>query len=74
MKNWKTTALGLISAVASFVMFSPETFSRWPWVVTLAKFVTVGGLAGIGLAAKDSSTHSTVDEVTESTSKEKSAS
>ena len=45
---------GLIAAAATFVAFSPETFSRWPWVITLAKFITVGGLAGIGLTAKDS--------------------
>ena len=52
-KSWKTSVFGIITAFAAFVLFSPETFSQWPWVLQLAKFITVGGLAGMGLAGKD---------------------
>lgn len=63
MKNWKTTLSGLVSAFACFVEFSPSTFVKWPWVVALAKWIMIGGLAGVGFTAKDSTTHSTVTEV-----------
>lgn len=53
MKNWKTTLSGLVSAAAAFVALSPQLFIRWPWAVELAKFISVGGLASLGLAAKD---------------------
>jgi hypothetical protein len=57
--SWKTTALGLVSAAAAFVLFSPELFAQWQWVVALAKFIMVGGLAGLGLAARDTDVHYT---------------
>lgn len=63
MKNWKTTISGLVSAAAAFVEFSPATFTKWPWIVALAKWIMIGGLAGVGFTAKDSTTHSTADEV-----------
>lgn len=66
MKNWKTNLFGLITAIAGFVLFSPMLFSRWPWVGEAAKYVMAGGMAGIGFAAKDSTTHSTGIEVQES--------
>ena len=62
MKSWKTSLLGLIAAFAGFVTFSPDLFVRWPWVVAISKYIMVGGLAGIGFAAKDSDVHSTVAE------------
>ncbi len=52
--SWKTTLLGLISAAAGFVAFSPALFAKWPWVNEVAKYIMVGGMAGIGIAAKDS--------------------
>ena len=67
MKNWKTTLFGLVAAAAGFVLFSPDLFARWPWIVAVAKYVTVGGLAGIGISAKDSTVHSTVAETQEAT-------
>jgi predicted exporter len=54
MKNWKTTTFGVATAFFAFVAFSPETFSGWPWLVNLAKFAAVGGLAALGIVAKDS--------------------
>lgn len=53
MTNWKTTTLGIATAFFAFVLFSPEQFSQFPVVIALAKFAFVGGLAGIGIAAKD---------------------
>jgi hypothetical protein len=54
MRNgWKTTAAGIVMAVAGFVAFSPSLFVRWPWVVDVAKYLMVGGGASIGLLARD---------------------
>jgi hypothetical protein len=57
--SWKTTACGIVAALAAFVMFSPETFAQWPWVVSLAKFIMVGGLAGLGISSRDVDVHYT---------------
>ena len=70
MKNWKTSACGIATALAGFVLFSPQLFARWPWVSEVAKYIMAGGMAGFGLTAKDSTTHSTVAEVQQSTSNE----
>jgi hypothetical protein len=69
MRNLKTTLFGLIAAGAAFMAFSPDLFAKWPWVLAVAKFVTVGGLAGLGISAKDGTNHSTVAEVEASTEK-----
>jgi hypothetical protein len=53
MRNWKTTVSGLIAAACGFVVFSPELFVRWPFVVAIAKYATIGGLATLGVTAKD---------------------
>jgi predicted exporter len=53
IRNWKTSLSGLVTALSGFVAFSPELFSRWPWVVALSKYAMVGGLAGMGLYVKD---------------------
>ena len=65
--SWKTTVCGLILALAGFVMFTPETFSQWPWLVSLAKYVMLGGFAALGVVGKDYSQHSTQAEVTQAT-------
>ena len=67
--NWKTSVAGVLTAFFAFVMFSPEDFAQWPWVMHLAKFATIGGLASVGLLAKDSTTHSTVQQMQEATVK-----
>lgn len=54
MKNWKTTALGIISAGAGFVAYSPSLFGgESEPLVQVCKFINLGGLAGLGLVAKD---------------------
>jgi len=63
MKNWRTTAAGIATAFFGFVLFSPETFSAWPWLISIAKYATAGGLVSMGLLGKDFTTHSTVAQV-----------
>lgn len=52
--SWKTTILGIISGAAVLIASNPDQFVKWPWLVTAAKIVAAGGLASLGLAAKDS--------------------
>ena len=55
--NQRTTISAAISAAASFVMFSsqPPFSIHFPqWVSALAMFLMVGGLASLGVNAKDS--------------------
>ena len=61
---------GVISALAMFAISAPELFVKWIWVIPTAKFILAGGLAGMGLVAKDGSTHSTPTEVKEAGWKE----
>ncbi len=54
--SWKTTVSGLVSAAGAFVMFSGTApFNiHYPSLVTaLAAFMIAGGLAGLGITAKD---------------------
>lgn len=69
MKNWKTTATAAATAVFGFVLFSPAYFP--PWMVDLSKYAMLGGMAALGIAAKDAGTHSTPEEVFEAQEKEK---
>jgi hypothetical protein len=71
MKNWKTTTIGILTAFFAFVAFDPQWFPAI--IVSLAKFFAVGGLAALGLTAKDSDSHSTFKEVETATREEKKA-
>ncbi len=53
MRNWKTTASALFTAFFLFVLFAPEHFAAWPWLISLAKFAAAGGLVTFGVLAKD---------------------
>lgn len=63
MKNWKTSLFGLLAAVAGFIAMHPQYTAHWPVINDIAGYVMAGGMAGIGLASKDSTTHSTREEV-----------
>jgi len=55
--NQKTTVSAVISAAAAFVMFAsqPPFSIHFPtWVSAMAMFLMVGGLASLGVNAKDS--------------------
>jgi len=55
MNSWKTTTSGLVSALMSFILFSEAMkMIVWPqWVLAVALFALVGGLAVFGITAKD---------------------
>ena len=54
-KSWKTTVTSWISAGGSFVLFATQlnllVFPKW--ILVLAMFAAVGGLAQFGISAKD---------------------
>lgn len=53
-RNWKTTSLGVFTAAAGFVAFSPDMFGGdHAALVQMAKFISMGGLASLGIVAKD---------------------
>jgi hypothetical protein len=55
--NWKTTLGGILCAVSGYVTFDPDTFGgNDALLVKFCTFVTIGGLASIGIFAKDAST------------------
>lgn len=51
--SWKTTVIGIATALFAFVAFDPELFSSVPWLIAISKFAMIGGLAGMGIVAKD---------------------
>jgi hypothetical protein len=53
--SWKTTASAVLSAAMSFVLFSHILHMIvWPqWALAIAMFANIGGLAALGLSAKD---------------------
>jgi hypothetical protein len=53
LANWKTTVSGLLTAFFGFVAFSPGLFGKWPWVGQVAQYAMIGGLAALGVSAKD---------------------
>jgi hypothetical protein len=54
IKNWKTTAIGIILSFTGFVAFSPNTFGgEQATLVKLCRYVATGGLATLGIVSKD---------------------
>ena len=50
--HWKTSTAGaLLSAFLGFVLFAPQHFP--PWLIDVAKFASIGGVAALGLSARD---------------------
>ena len=53
-RNWKTSATGLITAGAGFISLYPQFFGgEDALIVAIAKFTQLGGLAFLGIVAKD---------------------
>lgn len=52
-RNWKTTVIGLVLSFTGFVAFSPNTFKDKPFLVDICRYITSGGLAALGISAKD---------------------
>ena len=55
LSSYKTTICSVISAGASFVLFSSQLHMiAYPqWAVAIAMFAQVGGMAALGIVAKD---------------------
>ena len=55
LSSYKTTICSVISAGASFVLFSSQLHMiTYPqWAVAVAMFASIGGLAALGIVAKD---------------------
>lgn len=51
--SYKSTLAGAFTAFFGFVLFSPENFMAYPWLIALAKYAFLGGLAGMGILSKD---------------------
>lgn len=63
LENRKTTLAGILAALGAALMLVPLP-DDWKWV---PPFLSALGAALIGAAAKDSTTHSTVAEVSKAT-------
>ena len=50
--NWRTTLASIVSAISAFIVLNPE-FVHNQFVLKLAEFVGLGGLAAIVINAKD---------------------
>jgi hypothetical protein len=54
LKNWKTTTVGIVLATTGFIAYSPKNFGGdQALIVELSKYVHMGGLATLGIVAKD---------------------
>lgn len=51
--SWRTTVSSAVTAFFGFVLFSPQNFAAYPWLVDLAKYAFLGGLVGMGIFSKD---------------------
>jgi hypothetical protein len=63
IRNWKTTATGILLSVTGFVAFSPDTFGGdKAFIVQVSRYVHLGGLATLGITAKDFNTENQNDK------------
>lgn len=53
MRSWKTTLSAVMTVLAGFVLFSPNTFKEWPIVIEVAKYIAAGGVLSLGISSKD---------------------
>lgn len=51
--SWKSTVAGAFTAFFGFVLFSPENFIAYPWLIALSKYAFLGGLGALGIVTKD---------------------
>ncbi len=50
-KNWKTTTIGAILSLAGYIAMFPNGWRQE--VVNVSRYVSVGGLASLGIVSKD---------------------
>jgi hypothetical protein len=51
MTSWKTTVSAVIIVICGFILFDPQWFPLI--LVSIAKYVGLGGVAALGISAKD---------------------
>ena len=51
IKNWKTTTIGAILSVSGYIAMFPNGWRQE--VVNVSRYVSVGGLASLGIVSKD---------------------
>jgi hypothetical protein len=61
LKNWKSSLLGILGGVLYIIAQTYKPGMTW------RDFAVAAAIAGIGLVTKDSTTHSTVAQVQDST-------
>ena len=64
MTNWKTTLAGILLAIGTAGTQVPNVPDDFKWIFAV---MASAGAIMLGLAAKDYTTHSTVDEVNKAT-------
>jgi len=52
INSWQPTVASIITAFFSFVLFSPDLFADYPWLIELSRFGAAGGLVALGISAK----------------------
>ena len=53
-RNWRTTIISLIVAIAGYIAANPDLFNN-RYLTSLAQYVAFGGFAVFGIVAKDKS-------------------
>lgn len=53
LKNWKTALSGIMAAAAIWLHKYPSDFTHIPLIAHLIDVFEIGGLAGLGIFAKD---------------------
>lgn len=54
LSNWKTTTVGLVLTLSSFISFYPEGFGgKNSLLVQFSHFIQMGGLISLGIVSKD---------------------
>jgi hypothetical protein len=51
MTSWKTTVSAIVIVICGFILFDPQWFPAI--IISMAKFIGLGGVAALGISAKD---------------------
>lgn len=54
IKNWKTTTIGATLSITGYIAMFPSGFDTN--LVNLSRYISLGGLSALGIAAKDADT------------------
>lgn len=48
-ENWAKMLIGILTGIAGFIDFDPQIFGGHPWLISLAKYIMIGGFIGLGV-------------------------